>query len=337
MKKRVYVGVDIGKDSLDASIYQKEKPQRLGEFSNNQKGFLNLSQAIEKKSSKQVQIHLVLEPSGGYQLKLVTYAYEQGWLVSQPNPKLVRDWSKGIGRRAKTDPIDGDTLALYGAERKPAPQKPFPDELIHLDDLLKRRLDLEHILRQERNRLHSLQVRPVVNPLALNSIVSLVDCLELQLADLDTQLKAHIKAYPFLQRKLKLLLGVSGIGPRIAPFILLCFYKWHILTDGLGSSKQLTAFLGLDPLPYQSGSSVYKRPSISKMGDATLRSKLYMGALGGVRGCNPLRHFYKGLVGRGKPKKLALVAAARKILVWAWLVFSRDCPFDPKKVYPTFA
>jgi hypothetical protein len=62
-----------------------------------------------------------------------------------------------------------------------------------------------------------------------------------------------------------------------------------------------------------------------------------MGALGGVRGQNPLRTFYQRLVGRGKAKRLALVAAARKILTWAWIVFSRDIPFDPAKIDPSFA
>ena len=68
--------------------------------------------------------------------------------------------------------------------------------------------------------------------------------------------------------------------------------------------------LGLDPQPYTSGSSVYKPPGISKMGDSELRRLLYMGALGALRGDNPLRTFYQRLVGRGKAKKVALVAAA---------------------------
>jgi transposase len=68
------------------------------------------------------------------------------------------------------------------------------------------------------------------------------------------------------------------------------------------------------------------------MGDKVVRRKLFMGALGGVRGQNPLRAFYQRLVGRGKKKKLALVAAARKLLIWAWKVFQTQTDFDPAKL-----
>ena len=105
-----------------------------------------------------------------------------------------------------------------------------------------------------------------------------------------------------------------------------------MLTNGQGSAKGLTAYVGLDPQPYESGTSVRKPATISRMGDTTLRRKLYMGALGGIRGQNPLRAFYQRLVGRGKKKRLALVAAARKLLVWAWKVFQTETDFDPAKL-----
>jgi len=68
------------------------------------------------------------------------------------------------------------------------------------------------------------------------------------------------------------------------------------------------------------------------MGATQLRRRLFMSALGGTRGENPLRHFYLRLVGRGKAKMVALIAAARKVLVWAWAVFRAGAPFDPQKV-----
>jgi transposase len=84
-----------------------------------------------------------------------------------------------------------------------------------------------------------------------------------------------------------------------------------------GSGKALTAYVGLDPRTYESGGTIYKRATISRMGDRTLRSFLFMDAFGGVRSYNPSRTFYERLVDRGKPKRLALAASARKILVCA--------------------
>lgn len=109
--------------------------------------------------------------------------------------------------------------------------------------------------------------------------------------------------------------------------------RWQAQTGGHGSPKGLVAYAGLDPQPYQSGTSVHRHPAISRQGAPHLRSRLYMGALGALRGPNAVRRFYDHLVGRGKPKKLALVAAARKILVWAWAwaVYHSGAPFDASK------
>ena len=89
----------------------------------------------------------------------------------------------------------------------------------------------------------------------------------------------------------------------------------------------MVAYVGLDPQPHESGISVRRPARISRQGDRSLRARLYMGALGALRGDTPLHAFYQRLVDRGKPKKLALLAAARKLLVWAWAVFNSTQPF----------
>ena len=314
-----------------------EQGHKLGCFSNDQAGFVELAQAVKQVAPGAYQHHLVLEPTGGYELNLVGFAYEQGWLVSLPNPKQVRDWAKGIGRRSKTDPLDARILAQYGAERRPKAQKPLAEEIKTLDSLLKRQQDLQHMRRQERNRLHSLKGRPDVPAQVNDSVERLLDLFETELTWLEQEIKSFFKCHQTLKKELNHLRQVPGIGPKNAPFILVLLHRWQTLTEGEGTAKQLTAYVGLDPQHFSSGTSVYKRPAISRMGNSTVRSLLYVGALGGIRGHNPLRHFYQRLVGRGKAKKVALVAGARKILVWAWVVFSRGIDFDPTKVDPNFA
>ena len=94
------------------------------------------------------------------------------------------------------------------------------------------------------------------------------------------------------------------------------------------NNKSLTAYVGLDPVDFQSGTSVYRRSTISKQGNQRLRKYLFLGALGGVRGHNPLREFHQRLIDRGKPYKVALIACARKILVWSWAIFVNNTTFD---------
>ena len=127
------------------------------------------------------------------------------------------------------------------------------------------------------------------------------------------------------------LLSVPGIGPRNVLPLLVLLSRWQVQTEGQGTTKGLGALAGLDPQPYQSGTSVARHPHISRQGERRLRSRLYMGALGALRGRNAVHTFYDRLVGRGKAKKLALVAATRKILVWAWGVFHSGTPFDAAK------
>ena len=202
-------------------------------------------------------------------------------------------------------------LAHYGAERRPLPQKELSQETKTLDSLLKRQLDLQQMRRQERNRLHALKARPDVPEGVLNSVQFILETFDTELTRIEQEIKTFFKNHPVWKKELNLLRQVPGIGPKNAPFILVLLHRWQTLTDGQGTAKQLTAYVGLDPQHFNSGSSVYKRPSISHMGNGTARNLLFMGALGGIRGHNPLQNFYKRLVGRGKPKKVALVACMR--------------------------
>src|SRR6185369_17290380 len=120
-------GVDMSKRTFVGAVWVSGRAIELGKFDNNASGFQALHQALEQQQAQQhiSQIHLVVEPTGGYELALVAFAYEQGWLVSLPNPKQVREWAKGIGKRAKTDRVDAQLLAQFAAERQPPAQPPL--------------------------------------------------------------------------------------------------------------------------------------------------------------------------------------------------------------------
>ena len=119
---------------------------------------------------------------------------------------------------------------------------------------------------------------------------------------------------------------MPGLGAKTVLHLVVLLHRWHTLTAGQGRDKGLVAYVGLDPQPHESGTSVHGRAAISRQGERGLRRRLFMAALGGTRRDNALRRFYRRLVARGKAKKLALVAAARKLLTWAWAVFRRQHP-----------
>lgn len=329
----VNLGVDVGKTTLVAANWQDGTGTVLGSFPNALEGFTALAAALPAGQP----VRLTIEPTGGYELALAAWAAERGWTVCRPNPRQVRDWAKGRGRRAKTDRQDALLLAQYGAECEPPAWTALPSEVSELESLLRRRDDLEGLLRQERNRRQQLTARPGVAKAVPPSLDKVIGALEDALAEVEAAIAAHQRQYRVIGEAVRRVQSVPGVGARNSLWLVVVLYRWKTLTDGQGDAKGLTAFLGLDPTPHESGTSVRGATSISRMGLATVRRLLFMGALGGVRGKNPLREFYQRLVGRGKPKVVALVAAARKILCWSWAVFQHETTFDPVKATPKAA
>jgi transposase len=327
--KSLALGVDIAARTFTAAVWLDGHGQLLGTFPNSPDGFAQL--AALPIIAKAHAVHLVLEPTGGYELALAHYALSLGWEVSIPNPKQVRDFAKGHGFRAKTDRQDALMLARYAADGDTHSWQPLPEEMSELESLQRRKDDIEHLLRQERNRQHALVHRPHQHAAVPGSLKRMVEALEEELGKLEKEIEEHLGQYEELKEAAVRLRSVPGVGAKTVVPLLVVLWRWEVLTRGEGSAKGLTAYVGLDPEPYESGTSVYSPASISRKGDGMLRRRLYMGVLGGIRGKNALRGFYERLVGRGKKKKVALVAAERKLVVWSWKVFQSGGVFDASK------
>jgi transposase len=329
------VGVDSAKASFTSATVWAEKVSYAGERLNHALGCANFASEMEQqaKAAGATVIHLIIEPTGGYEAQLVAEAYQRHWLVTLVNPLALRRWAQGRGKRVKTDRADALVLAQFALETNPPPQQPLDEAAAELDTLLRRQTDLEKLLHSERNRLAQAGLNPKRSGAVQPSIQRMIEALEQELATIQHEIEQLIAHHADLAHQRQLLLSVPGIGVKLAPAFLVAVRRFLAKTNGQGSAKQFTAFLGLDPAPFESGTSCRKHTSISRQGDSLLRSKLFLGALGGVRGNNPLRAFYHSLLARGKAKKVALVAASRKISVWALAVFTQDTCFDPTRFH----
>jgi transposase len=184
------------------------------------------------------------------------------------------------------------------------------------------------MLQAERNRQEVLGWKPEVASEVPGSLRRLTRAIEEELERIEEAIKALLARHAHLLAKARLLESVPGIGTKTVLPILVFLERFHNLTRGEGSAKAVAAYAGLDPQPHESGKSVRGPATISRMGDRQIRRRMVMAALGGVRGKGALGAFYSRLVGRNKPKLLALVAAARKIVVWAWAVYRHGRPFS---------
>ncbi len=327
-------GVDMAKATFAAACWIDGTVRPLGSYANTQAGFLAFAAALAPSipAGAPATVELVVEPTGGYELPLARFALEHGWRVSMPNPKHVRDWARSQGRRAKTDAQDALLLTRFGAEQPSRPWRPLPAAVAELESLLQRREDLQQLLLGERNRRDALTNRSDVAAAVTASVEGILTTLEQSLAAVDHAVTEHVRHHPSLGEEARLLRSVPGVGERNVLWLLVLLHRWHTVTAGQGRAKGRVAYLGLDPQPFESGTSIRRPARISRMGAAHLRRRLFMSALGGTRGDNPLRSFYLRLVGRGKPKMVALVAAARKVLVWAWAVFRSGTLFDSTRM-----
>jgi len=327
------VAADIAKLTFPAAVWDGDRLRDLGTFPNTPPGFAALARALAplQQQTHATAIHLTLEPTGGYELALARFALEQGWQVSLPNPALVRKWAQGTGRRAKTDRLDARVLVAYSRAVPLPAWQPLPADVSELDSLLRRKDDLAAMLRQERNRRAAIAPRPGVAKAVPGSLDRVIGDLEAALREIEQAIKDHLAQHCALQARVRDLLTVPGIGRQNVLYILVVVARWGVLTEGHGSAKGLVAYVGLDPQTRESGTSVRGARTISRQGNRGMRQRLFMSALGGMHGQNVLRTYYRQLVSRGKAKMVALVAAARKILTWAWAVYRDHTVFTPER------
>jgi len=332
------VGVDVSKDNLDVAFVlgKGDTPQDLGKFSNKSKGFSSLAKKLQKafKKTGYDSFEVVVEPTGGYEKLFVQFCISQGWKAKVVVPYRVRQWAKSQGTRGKTDALDARVLALYGAHHTLPEWTFLPEEVKHLDNLLQRIDQIEAHLRQEKNRRHSLQAKGEYSGPTAESVERLTEMLEEELVRLRKGMYKHMKEYPHLKEEQKTVKELPGIGEKNSLPLLSFLYQFYVKTSGQGTKKGIAAFAGLDPTPYESGDSVYKRTVISRQGSPKIRKVLYLAVRGGLRSKdpnNPLKLFVERLKSRGKKTKVAWIAAARKILVWAWTIFKNKTHFDAQR------
>ena len=154
VSEKLMVGVDIAKAEFAAGTVWQAQYQYQGKHANTGEGCASFAEALETRKAEQgaTTIHLIIEPTGGYEAALVSEAYRRQWRVTLVNPLTVRHWQQGRGKRGKADRLDTQMLTLFGADKNPPAQQPTDEAAAQLDSLLRRQDDLHLLLHSERNR-----------------------------------------------------------------------------------------------------------------------------------------------------------------------------------------
>lgn len=309
----VYVGIDVSKDVLDVAVLRVSGEVKHFKTTNDEAGHQELQVQLEA-----LPCQVVFEATGPYHRQLQKVLQNAAIAVSVVNPRQALNYAKSQNRRNKTDKVDALLLAQFGLERQP----PVSLSAASVQQSLARELAaLNEDLGRLRNRLEAAQ-RGLAHPDVVTSLKRRMDLLEQEKQAFQDRLQAELKQT--YTDELGLLQSIPGIGLHSACLLL------AEVGDPLRfrSARSLVAFAGLTPMRHESGKSS-RYSAISRMGSAQLRHILYMPAVCASR-WNPLvKDFYEQLVGRGKPKMVALVAAMAKLLRIAYGVLKAGKPFNP--------
>jgi transposase len=292
---RVIVGIDVSKDRLDIALRPsgetfvvERKPA-----------------ALELLAEQLVALspHIVaLEATGGFEAIAAAALAGAGLPVVVVNPAQIRFFAKALGQRAKTDPIDAAVIAHFAEATKPEP-RPLPDAQTQmLADLAARRRQLVEMSGAERQR-----EKRVTMPRIKKSIARHIQALTKDLDDLDRDIGDAVRGSPAWREKEDLLASVPGVGPVISRTLIA-----ELPELGSLGRKQIAALAGLAPFTRQSGQ--WRGKSFIGGGRTVVRTALFMGAMVAKRHNPVLKPFFDRLVAAGKPKMVALIAVARKLL-----------------------
>jgi transposase len=291
-KAPTFVGIDVAKRRLDIHSRPLGESFTVG---HDEEGVAALVQRLVALAPALV----VLEATGGLEVRLAAALAAAGLPVAVVNPRQVRAFARATGRLAKTDRLDAEVIARFAEA-----VRPLPDEATrHLGALVARRRQLIEMLVAERNR------RQAAEPALHEGIDAHLRWLGEALDGIERDLDEAVRGSPVWRAREELLRSVPGVGPVSARTLLAELPELGSLTR-----RQAAALVGVAPFSRDSGKMRGKRAIWG--GRAALRACLYMAAVAAARGANPaIAGFYKRLRQAGKPSKLALTACMRKLVV----------------------
>ena len=290
-----FVGIDVSKAQLDVAVRPTGKRWTLPYDQTGIEGLI--PQIVDLEPAL-----VLLEATGGLELPLVAALAAAALPVVVVNPRQVRDFAKATGTLAKTGTLDAGGLAHFADAVHPE-VRPLKDaETQVLNSLTARRRQVMTMLVSEKNRLGT--AIGAVSP----RIEAHIAWLEQELSDLDKGLRQTLRRSPVWREKDDLLRTVPGVGEQISRTLLA-----NLPELGTLNRRQIAALVGVAPYNRDSGALRGKRAVWG--GRSRVRAVLYMGALVASRHNPAIRDFYQRLLAVGKPKKVALVASMRKLLV----------------------
>lgn len=315
------LGIDIAQKSFDATLRLQTGQIFHQNFENTPDGFSALGNWLD--SHQVTQLHACMEATNIYWEGLANWLHFQNHIVSVVNPARIKGFAQATMQRNKTDKLDSAIIAAFCASHQPRAWQPRQAHYLKLRALTRHRDDLLQTRLQQQNRL-----RDTTDPVVRASLQALLVAIATQITAVEEAIKTHIAEHHDLHTLARLLTSIVGIGSVTAALLLAELAS----VENYETAKSMAADVGVTTSHFESGTSVRRRPHISKQGNANLRSALYLPAMTAMRCCKAIQVFAHRLEARGKAKKVVICAVIRKLIHIIFGVLKHQTPYDPAKV-----
>lgn len=325
---RFWAGIDLAKATFQAALWGHEelRDMRVRAFSRDADGAKALLAWMREQSGPDARLGLVMEATATFGGELATWLLERdpGLHIAIVNPTQTSAFLRSMGLRNKTDDLDAKALARYGFDRKPAFwEKPSP-EMAVLKDLVRIRMDLVNARTAMTLRLKD---HGRASKLATKAMIRVIRSLNAQVKALETGIREHLRAHAPLGKKVARFESICGVGLITAVTVLAELGD----PSRFARSRQLTAFAGVSPRRKESGTSIHGKTRMCKQGSARVRAVLYLAASTAARFNPDLKALYGRLLAQGKPRRVALGAVMRKLLILMRAVLKADHDWVPER------
>ena len=311
-QNEINVGVDTGKKQLDIYI----RPLDIYfTVENNQSGIKHAIRILKKHPVTRVTI----EATGRLEQPFIIACAEANIPFVVANPVNIKRFAGAIGQKAKTDKLDAQLIAHFGEAIKPPLSSLKPEQMRLMSDLLSRRRQLMDMQTMEKNRSQ-------IMPKTLSSLIKpILTTLKNQIDKVDLKLQKLIEQCDEYKAKNAIIQSVPGVGNVVA---------FNLLSDmpelGYVNNKEAASLVGVAPFNRESG--VYQGKRMIRGGRPKIRTAMYMAMMSAIQCNSKFKDLYKRMVKAGKPKKVAIIACIRKLVVIINSMVRDGVMWDPKMV-----
>lgn len=293
-------------------------------FKNTEKGFLQLTDWINKLTDKEIKVRYVMEATGVYHQKFAYYLDQKEEDISIVLPNKISNYMRTLDIKTITDKTCSEGIARFGLERKLDNWKKPKDIYRVLKQLTRERRQITDERTIVKNQLHAEEAEAIPHFKSIERLKKRINFLNTLEKEIKDEIKDSIKGHDQLIIDISNICTIPGVSILTAATVIGETNGFELIR----SKKQLTSYAGLDVKEKISGTSVKGKPTISKRGNRYLRSCLHLPALSTIKWDDNFRDQYARIVAKHGIKMKGCVAVQRKLLELIYIIYKNKIAYD---------